>query len=177
MIRLAPNLEIEVAPKFLGTSWDGWRADFFVIAQVSRFGKLLPRERLAAGFGERGDLATLVGRALVDMYWQHYRRPLRVYRRHDERSFAVDGDVDPEELLIPDPDGYLQSVVTLDRQNQYNQVIQAAVEELQGEVRDFEVRRQLSHVRGLLAPRRRCVTRLEPGASRTDIGSGKCCTT
>jgi hypothetical protein len=151
LVRLSPRLELEVAPKFLSHTWSRWREDFFLIATLSRFGKLLVRDRLTAGFGDRGDLATLVGRTLVEEFWRHHRRPLRTYSRREWRDFSVEGDVDPVEFTVIDPDGYRQQNVQFTRTNAFNSVIHAAVSTLLTEVRDAEIRRQLNRVRGALA--------------------------
>src|SRR5207247_11148151 len=83
MIRLGPSLELEIAPKFLGLDGDHvhWREDFYFLANLSRHGRLLASERLRASSGAPRDLAALVARALVDMYWENRRQPLRSYRR------------------------------------------------------------------------------------------------
>lgn len=154
LVRVSPALELEVAPKFLGSAWECWREDFFLIAILSRFGTLLARDRLTSAFAERNDLATLVGRAFVEEYWRHHRRPLRTYEQTVERAFEIDGDVDPEELALMDPEGYAQEVVRFTRSNEFNAVMYAAAEQLLTEVRDTETRQQLRRARDALAPQR-----------------------
>lgn len=152
LVRLSPRLELEVAPKFLGNGWKKWREDFFLIATLSRYGTLLAGDRLSAGFGEKNDLATLVGRALVDEYWRHHRRPLRIYQRSVIRDFSLDGDAAPEEFVMVDPDGYAQEIVRFTSANEFNAVVHAAASQLLTEVRDAETRQQLRRVRDALAP-------------------------
>lgn len=164
LVRVSQRFELEVAPKFLARDSASWRGDFFVVATLSSHGRVLPQDRLVAGFGERGDLATLVGRAIVEMFWSNARRPLRTYRRTTWRDFSVDGDVEPEELLSPDPDGYLQAITVFDRSNSYNQVIRAAAERLLLEVRDTETRQQVLRVYERLAPQ--ATLRHRPSAAR-----------
>ena len=169
LIRISPRLELEVAPKFLGESWHRWREDFFLIATLTRYGTLLASDRLGGGFGDKGDLATLVGRTLVDEYWRHHRRPLRTYRRRAWRDFSMDGDVEPEELVVVDPDGFRQEVVQFTRKNEFNEVMHAAASSLLTEVRDSETRQQLTRVRDALAPqvgRRRRPPRRVPSRHR-----------
>jgi hypothetical protein len=164
LVRVSQRFELEVAPKFLARDSPTWRGDFFVVATLSNHGRVLPQDRLIAGFGERGDLATLVGRAIVEMYWTNARRPLRTYRRTTWRDFSIDGDVEPEELVSPDPEGYLQAVTVFDRSNPYNQVIRAASERLLLEIRDTETRQQLLRVYERLSPQAMLQTR--PSAVR-----------
>lgn len=92
------------------------------------------------------------GEPLVDEYWRHHRRPLRTYQRRVWRDFSVDGDVDPEELFLVDPDGFRQQVVQFTRTNEFNAVMHAAASALLTEVRDSETRQQLRRVRDALAP-------------------------
>jgi hypothetical protein len=105
-----------------------------------------------AGFGARGDLAALVGRAMIEEFRQNQRRPLRTYRRERTRDFALDGDVAAEELLLRDPDGYEQARLVLARSNEYNAVIRAAAGQLLPEIGNPEIRLQLSRMRGALGP-------------------------
>jgi len=152
LLRVSPRFEIEIAPKFLGSKWTGWREDFFFISMLSRHGRLLVNERLGSSVGAREDLATLVARAMISMFWENHRRPLRTYRHADISDFVVDGDVDPETIVLPPVDGYAQRVVTYDRRNTFNSSILAAAKALLLEVRDPQTRQQLSRVTEILAP-------------------------
>ncbi|HEX6749205.1 MAG TPA: hypothetical protein VF092_18050 [Longimicrobium sp.] len=152
LIRIAPGLELEVAPKFLGANEPSWREDFFLIASVVRTGAILPRERLRAESADRGDLASLVGRAMVTMYEDNHRRPLRTYHRKTWHEFAADGEPDPEDLILPDPDGFRQEGIFLDRENRYNATIRDAARRLLPEIRNPATRVQLTRVVEALSP-------------------------
>lgn len=152
VVQVAPRFELEIVPKFLGLEWGAWREDFFFLATLSRHGRVLPAERIAASRGSRADLATLVGRAIVSLYWDNHRRPLRTYRHATIAEFAIDGDVDEESLVMPDVDGFPQRVVVYDRRNDFNSVIVAAVRSLLPEVRDAQLRRQLGRIDAILGP-------------------------
>jgi hypothetical protein len=138
LIRLGPFLELEVAPKFLGLDdVDArWREDFFFLSTLSRHGRLLASERLAASGGAPRDLSTLVARSMASMYEARKRRPIRSYRRVKESDFYIDGDPDPTDLIFPSPDGFEQEVTLFDRRNPWNGVIHAAAKELLPEVGD-----------------------------------------
>lgn len=138
LIRLAPALELEVAPKFLGLddADAAWREDFFFLSTLSRHGRLLATERLSASGGAPRDLSTLVARSITSMYEDRKRRPLRSYRRVREADFFIDGDPDPLDLIFPSPDGFEQDVIRFDRRNGWNADIVAAAKELLPEVRD-----------------------------------------
>ena len=146
LVRLSPDLELQIAPKFLDPNDPGWQEDFFLLAVFSRTGRVLPREQIRAGHGRRGDLATLVGQTLVQLFWENHRRPVRSYRTREVQEFAYEGDVDPIDLFVPPPDGWPQRVLQLRRDNEHNAVLAGAVRALLPEVRDSETRRQLLRV-------------------------------
>ncbi len=138
LIRLAPALELEVAPKFLGLddADAAWREDFFFLSTLSRHGRLLATERLSASGGAPRDLSTLVARSITSMYEARKRRPLRSYRRVREADFFIDADPDPVDLIFPSPDGFEQEIIRFDRRNGWNADIVAAAKELLPEVSD-----------------------------------------
>ena len=138
LIRLAPSLELEVAPKFLGLddADAAWREDFFFLSTLSRHGRLLAAESLSASGGTPRDLSTLVARSITSMYEARQRRPLRSYRRVKEVDFFIDGDPDPVDLIFPSPDGFEQDLIRFDRRNGWNADIVAAARELLPEVSD-----------------------------------------
>ncbi len=153
LIRLGPSLELEVAPKFLGVGADSpWREDFFFLSTLSRHGRLLATERLSASGGAPRDLSTLVARSIAGMYEARKRRPLRSYRRVSERSFFLDGDPDPVDLVFPDADGFAQDTVKFDRSNAWNATIRAASLALIPEVREPGAAAGLMRVAEDLAP-------------------------
>ncbi|MCM2561746.1 McrC family protein [Lutimaribacter sp. EGI FJ00015] len=159
LLVLARGLELEVAPKFLGDV-EGWREDFFLLATLSHHGRLLDDEGLQAAAQANSDLATLIGRSLVEMYWRNHRRPLRTYRRLRRTEFAIDGDYDPEDLITPAEDGFVQEVTSFTRINPYNGVIRAAAAQLAPVVPDAETRARLERVAENL-PRQRAPSRLD----------------
>lgn len=152
LIRLAPNVELEVAPKFLGVTWPSWREDFFLIANLARSGIVLPRERISARPGPRDDLVSLIARTLVEMFEHRRRRPIRVYGAHKDHRWALDGDVDPESILLPGSDGFSVESMSLSLENPFNAIISAGAYKLVPDVRDGVVQRQLLRMRHRLGP-------------------------
>ena len=169
ILLVAPQLELEIAPKFLGNS-PGWREDFFLLATLSAHGRLLDREGLSSSSHETSDLATLIGRNLVEMFNQNRRRPLRTYRRLPHTAFSIDGDFEPEELSVPDEDGFDQEVTTFTSDNSYNATIGGAALRLSTIVPDVETRARLERMARTL-PSRRSTARLRdrrlPSRSRS----------
>jgi 5-methylcytosine-specific restriction enzyme subunit McrC len=145
LLVLASGLELEIAPKFLGSA-PGWREDFFFLATLSHHGRLLDNEGLKSSASATSDLATLIGRSLVEMYWKNQRRPLRTYRRLPHSEFAIEGDFDPEDLSVPTEEGFSQSVTSFTRENPYNAVIRAAAAGLAPIVPDVETRVRLERL-------------------------------
>jgi len=168
LIRLAPSLELEVAPKFLGLddTDSAWREDFFFLSTLSRHGRLLASERLSASGGAPRDLSTLVARTVTSMYEARKRRPLRSYRRVREADFFIDGDPDPVDLIFPSPDGFAQELIRFDRRNGWNAVIVAAAKELLPEVSDPSAASTLVRLVGDLSPQGVPANRQKPVPSR-----------
>lgn len=152
LIRIGPSLELEIAPKFLGSGDITWREDFFFLSTLSKHGHLLSSEHLSATGGATKDLSTLVARAMTGMYEARKRRPLRSYRRMKDQNFFLDGDVDPVELCLPSADGFDQEVLQFDRQNCWNADLVAAARELLPEVSDPAVVNSLVRLIEELSP-------------------------
>lgn len=145
LLLLAPGIELEVAPKFLGHT-EGWREDFFLLATLDRHGRLLDDQGIRASASASSDLFTLIGRSLVEMYWRNQRRPLKFYRRHKVTDFALDGDIDPVDLTMPGEKGFEQEVTSFTRVNPFNAVIATAASRLARVVSDPETRTRLERV-------------------------------
>ena len=176
LLTLAPGLELEVAPKFLGNT-SGWREDFFFLATLSHHGRLLDDEGLKSAAHPASDLGTLIGRSLVEMYWRNQRRPLRTYRHRREREFAIEGEFDAEDLLYPDEEGFRQQITSFTRSNPYNAVIGAAATELATVVPDIETRARLERlaqhlprqVRPMQVEQRKLPSRSRPWQATYDL--------
>lgn len=152
LVRLTAGIELEIAPKFLDPSDRTWREDFFFLANLATSGRILSNEQLSASGAARNDLASIVGRAFVDEYERHARRPLRAYRNRSWGAWELDGEVDEFELVVPSDQGFLQRGVALERRNDHNAVIRAAAVELLPLVADPTVRLQLTRVRDRIGP-------------------------
>ena len=144
LLLLAPGLELEIAPKFLGDT-PNWREDFFFLSSLTHHGRLLNRDTLQASSGTTSALSSLIARSLVEMYWRNQRHPLRVYQRLWREEFSIDGDFDAVDLVIPNDEGFAQQVTLFTRKNPHNAVIRAAAESLFSSV-DTETRAKLARV-------------------------------
>lgn len=159
LLLLAPGIEVEIAPKFLGNT-EGWREDFFLLATLDHHGRLLDEQGIRASASASSDLFTLIGRSFVEMYWRNHRRPLRIYRRHSVTDFALDGNFDAADLRMSGEDGFDQDLTTFTRSNPFNAVIAAAATRLAPLVSDPETRARLERV-GQHLPRQSLPLRIE----------------
>lgn len=152
LMRLNKYVEIEVVPKFLDPSSPTWRMDFFVLAVLVQTGHLLSADEISADVEDRGALATLVARSLLQMHDENSRRRIRGYRRRTFSDFSLDGDVDWETLALPGPDGITLQQVELTARNAYNATLLAALEILMGEVTDTDTQAQLELLARAIKP-------------------------
>lgn len=152
LVRLLPSLEIEIAPKFLGLSWPGWREDFLVVANLARSGQLLIREGIRSTTGIRDDLTSLVARTFVNLFEESRRRPLRTYRSETKFDWSLDGEVDAEDLFRPSEEGYLLRNPALSGRNRYNAQIAGAARLIAPGVRDGVLQRQVGRIAQRLGP-------------------------
>lgn len=166
VLRLAPGVEVDLAPKFLGHHHVGWREDWLAIANLTGQGRILPAADIASSYGRSSDLASLIGRSFVARYRQNEHRPLRLYRRHEWSDWVLTGEIDVESLTTLGPDGYSQTSVSLDRLNPFNAVLRAAATTLLGQVRDPTVRSQIARIRDHLPDQPISSTALPPVPSR-----------
>lgn len=143
IIRLSGRVELEVSPKFLSLYDAQWREDYFALAALTRYGRLLPREALQADSRTRSWLPDLLARAIVNLYDRAYRRPLREYRNREWTSFSLDGEVDPESVVWPAAEGYEQAGLMLGRDNTFNRAIRDAMTKVLPEVRNGDARAEL----------------------------------
>jgi len=152
VVRLNDRVEIEIVPKFLDADDETWRRDFFLLAVLVRTGRLLLHDQIGADEADRGDLATLVAWSLLAACEENLRHPIRGYRRARAYDFAIDGDVDLETLLLPDPDGFRLDRLELSNRTPYNATICAAARILEHETADTDTQARLHLLARNLAP-------------------------
>ena len=154
LIRISSSLELEVAPKFLGGDQysHSWKEDFFFLSNLSRYGYLMPFDRMKASGAAPRDLSTLVARSMVTMFEARKRHPLRSYHKVRETDFFIDGDLDPEQFIFPTADGYEQDDFRFDRKNDWNGTIAGAAKQLLPEISDPSIVRSLIRLIEELTP-------------------------
>ena len=155
VLRLAPGVDIDLAPKFLGHTYEGWREDWLAIANLTGHGRILSSHLVIGTYGQSSDLASLIGRTFVAEFMASERRPLRIYQRRSWTEWVIDGELDVEHLITPGLDGLPQTAVALDRVNLFNAMIRAAAGALLREVRDPVVRNQIARIHEAIPPQGR----------------------
>ncbi len=85
----------------------------------------------------------VVARALLNLVERELRKPIRTYRRHSWEAFSISGNVEAEDLLTHGEDGFRQTGLSFDRQNDFNRIIQDAMLILADQSRDSDLRRLL----------------------------------
>lgn len=149
VVRLGRGIEVDLAPKFLSDADDDWREDFIAIASVTGEGRILAGH-VSATLAHVNDLASLIGHVFAEEFFAHRRTPLRVYQHRRWRDFSLDGDLEIDDALVPDPDGLPQRAIVRDLHNPFNALIKRAATLLLAEVRHPVVRTRLASVSGIL---------------------------
>lgn len=152
VMRVAAGVELEIVPKYLDPAAQSWREDLLYISALTRHGDLLASDRIGTKVSQSDDFVTLLARAVIRLYLDARRRPLRTYRAIRREEFALDGDVDSETIILPPSDGYPQVRLELTRQNPANSTILSAVRTLRPALRDPMLVRQLQLIEGWLSP-------------------------
>jgi 5-methylcytosine-specific restriction enzyme subunit McrC len=166
VIRVGPGIEVDLAPKFLGDAEPDWREDFIAIASVTGEGMILAGQNVSATVSHVHDLASLIGHVFGEEFFAHRRTPLRIYQRRRWRDYALDGDLDIDEALVPDPDGLPQRAIQRDLRNPFNALLAHAATLLLTDVRHPLVRTRLAAVVKALGPQGPPPSHLPPVPSR-----------
>jgi 5-methylcytosine-specific restriction enzyme subunit McrC len=146
ILQLAPSIEIEIVPKFLNEYSSGWREDFYYLSVLSKHGRLLEMDKISSDKSELKDMTSLLARSFTRMYKDRSRRPLRSYRQKKDSDFFLDGEIEPENLYLPTPDGFEQTSIKYDRMNQWNAAIQLASKSLLLKTTDPSIASNLNRI-------------------------------
>ena len=141
VIRLATNIELEIIPKFISSkSSVEWRATLYLLSALSKHGSVMINERIKSTSTYSDSLYDMAGRMLAEEYLQNKRKPIRKYRKEKYVDYGIDGEVDFESYFDMNPNGFHQSQIRFDKQNQYNATIQKAMRIVEPYVSDDRAR-------------------------------------
>jgi len=127
VLRIATGMELEIAPKCLDVTDSSWREDFLVLAVLTRLGRVLGRERVAASLREQNrDVVTLLAAAFLDEYERLSPIPIREYKRSAWIEPSLDGEIDYAEVWEPRAEGFAQVGPRFTNVNSYMSTIAEA---------------------------------------------------
>ncbi len=145
------QLEVEVIPKFM-TGNEAWRANFLLLLARTRWGILAERQMVATSKSRNRGISDSLGMVFLTMFDKVAHVPIRIYQRKILQQFEIEGDLDEETVLLPDKDGFVQTVTEFTRRNDYNAVICEAARILSLSVSDFGLRARLARALQELGP-------------------------
>ncbi len=139
---------IEVAPKFLGNDeLNGyWREDFFFLAMLSRYGKILESDKITAAIEEENSFYMLLAKIMIEMYEKNAHKPIRNYHKRIFKDFSIDAEFEAEDIILPDADGFEQYEFILGKQNRYNTIISQAFNQLASQINDYHLKFKINKI-------------------------------
>lgn len=140
---VSEQFEIEVIPKFMSGS-ETWRSDFLLLLARTRWGILAERQMVSTTKSRDRGINDSLAMVFLTMFDQVSHVPIRTYQRQILQQFEIEGDLDEETVLLPDKDGFIQTVTEFTRSNDYNAVIAAAAQVLSQSASDFDLRARLT---------------------------------
>ena len=134
ILALNRSLRIEIVPKFLRIDSPKWREDFLWIAAQTHFGSLFRNFLLPLSTRKDANLFEIIAHTWLDHFERNQRAFIRNYVHTEWEDFAIDGDVDEEDLFYPSPNGFGQSGLRLSASNTYNRLLAEAARHLRSQV-------------------------------------------
>ena len=120
LIRLTPDVNLEIVPKCFDATNPDWHDDFLLFAAVTRLGRLFLRENIAAGIhAKHSDVLNLLSATFLDYFERLSRVPIREYRRSFWTDSNLDGELDYSEIWEVRPEGFRQGGLSLSADNPY----------------------------------------------------------
>ena len=127
VVRLAPSVEIEIAPKCFDLSSPEWRDDFLVVAAATRLGRFMRREQVKARRrSPHSDVLSLLAAIFLEDLERLIHVPIREYKRSVWISPNLDGELDYAEAWEVRSEGFIQIGPSLSTNNEFMSVISAA---------------------------------------------------
>ncbi|MCY4091470.1 MAG: hypothetical protein OXF62_11680 [Caldilineaceae bacterium] len=118
--RLAPNVEIEIIPKYLNPSCPDWHDDFLMVAAATRLGRIFRREQVASSNrSEHRDVLSLLATMFLGELEKLIHVPIREYRRYTRIDTNLDGELDYAEVWDVRPEGFAQVGPILSINNEF----------------------------------------------------------
>ena len=120
LIRLAPDVNLEIVPKCFDAANPEWHDDFLLFAAVTRLGRLFLKENISAGLhAKHRDVLNLLSATFLDYFERLSRVPIREYLRASWTDPNLDGELDYTEVWEARPEGFHQVGLSLSANNPY----------------------------------------------------------
>lgn len=148
---ITEKLEVEVIPKFMNGN-ETWRSDFLLLLARTRWGVLAERQMVATAKSRDRGINDSLAMVFLTMFDKVSHVPIRTYQRQILEQFEIEGELDEETVLLPEKDGFIQTVTEFTRKNDYNAVIASAARILSQSASDFDLRARLARAVHYLGP-------------------------
>lgn len=135
ILNISPLQRIEIIPKFLNPSNNNWREDFLRIATITGHGQLFHHTLIPSARQNNLDLFELIASTWIGLFEASSRDLPRAYVNTRWEAFQLDGDIDEEDILLPEPDGFSQTGLLLSRANNLTQKLFRAASYLRPRVK------------------------------------------
>ena len=124
VIRLAPEVEMEIVPKCFDPGSSDWHDDFLVVAAATRLGRIFRREQVTASLrSPHGDVLSLLAAIFLEELERLIHVPIREYRQSHWIDSNLEGELDYAEVWEVRPEGFIQIGPSLSTNNEFMNVI------------------------------------------------------
>ena len=124
VVRLAPEVEMEIVPKCFDSDSPGWHDDFLIVAAATRLGRIFRREQVtAASRSPHGDVLSLLAAIFLEELEELIHVPIREYKQSSWIDPNLDGDLDYTEVWEVRSEGFSQTGPSLSTNNEFMGVI------------------------------------------------------
>ncbi len=141
VIKISDSLELEIRPKFIDSeSDDKWKNALFLLSSFSKHGDILSSDLIRSDRSYQDSLYDIAGRYLAKEYYRLNRSVLRHYTRETVIDYDIIGEIDFDRIQEKDNNGVYQQVVSFNKRNQCNAIIQQAMKTVLPYIKDEPTR-------------------------------------
>ena len=120
VVRLGPEVEIEIVPKCFDPDGPDWHDDFLIVAAATRLGRIFRREQVTATVrSPHGDVLSLLAAIFLEELEGLIHVPIREYKHSSWIDPNLDGDLDYAEVWEVRPEGFIQIGPSLSTNNEF----------------------------------------------------------
>lgn len=150
VIALNAKVHIEIIPKFLDGSTTSWKDDFLFLSVLTSNGFLFEKRLHTATSSSTNDLYEIISRIWIEKFEKNQRKIIKTYIKTTWSDFLLDGDTDEENILMPNPEGFLQSGLKLSRSNNSNDLLYRSCMVLLNKIKKPGLYKRLSRAKAIL---------------------------